>query len=67
MHDFELCFLSSIDARELRNAMKSLGFKMSKESMEQMIGVSLGDDLCEQNKNSSLSLWIWGLSHNRRI
>lgn len=28
----------SIDARELRKAMRALGFKISKESIEDMIG-----------------------------
>jgi len=28
----------SIDAQELRKAMKALGFKISKESIEEMIG-----------------------------
>lgn len=30
--------IRSIDARELRKAMKALGFKISKESVEEMIG-----------------------------
>ena len=33
-----MLFHSAIDARELKKAMKALGFKLTKESLDEMIG-----------------------------
>jgi Ca2+-binding EF-hand superfamily protein len=40
-----MCF-SSIDARELRKAMRTLGFKIPKASLEAMIGKQLEKLYC---------------------